>query len=261
MYRFVRHLLHVISLVFFFPYCKCVKIRNRSYLWKSRIRGIKGNCIIVGENSKLLGCNFRIKGHGNSIIIGDNVYIKNLTINILAGNNNTIKLSNGCFLTNNVVFIDSSSHYNEITLDEHVRATGQNFWIENDYNRIFVGQFSTFEEGGQLAACEGKSIIIGNDCMFSHGILMRTSDSHGLYQEGRRYNFAKDILIGNHCWIGLQCLILKGTTLPDGCIVAARSLVTTGVFEKNSIVGGTPARTMRKRIEWSRTRTNTLTTN
>ena len=47
---------------------------------------------------------------------------------------------------------------------------------------------------------EEKSIIIGDDCIFSNNIEMHTTDYHSVTDDnGKRTNHANDIIIGNHC--------------------------------------------------------------
>lgn len=53
------------------------------------------------------------------------------------------------------------------------------------------------------------------------------------------------ITIGNHCWVGSESLIMPGVTLGDFCIVAANSFVKQS-FPAYSIIGGTPAKLIRK---------------
>ena len=57
-----------------------------------------------------------------------------------------------------------------------------------------------------------------------------------------------DISIGNDVWIGYEAVILSGVTIGDGAIVAARSVVTRDV-PPYTIVGGVPARPIRKRYD------------
>lgn len=57
----------------------------------------------------------------------------------------------------------------------------------------------------------------------------------------------KGIKIGNDCWIGAKATILDGVTIGDGCVVAAGALVTKGTYPPNSIIGGVPARVIKKR--------------
>ncbi len=57
-----------------------------------------------------------------------------------------------------------------------------------------------------------------------------------------------DISIGNDVWIGYEAVILSGVTIGDGAIIAARSVVTRDV-PPYTIVGGVPARPIRKRYD------------
>ncbi len=56
-----------------------------------------------------------------------------------------------------------------------------------------------------------------------------------------------DTVIGNDVWIGYDCLFMPGVTIGDGSIIAARSVVV-GNVEPYSIVGGNPAKVIRKRF-------------
>ncbi len=56
-----------------------------------------------------------------------------------------------------------------------------------------------------------------------------------------------DIVIGNDVWIGYDAVIMAGVTIGDGAIIGARAVVTKDV-EPYSIVGGIPAREIRKRF-------------
>lgn len=57
----------------------------------------------------------------------------------------------------------------------------------------------------------------------------------------------KGIKIGNNCWIGSKVTILDGTIVGNGCIIAAGAVVK-GVFPDNVIIGGIPAKIIKKRI-------------
>lgn len=57
-----------------------------------------------------------------------------------------------------------------------------------------------------------------------------------------------DTIIGNDVWFGRECLIMPGVKIGDGAIIAARSVVVKDI-EPYSIVGGNPARVIRKRFD------------
>ena len=57
-----------------------------------------------------------------------------------------------------------------------------------------------------------------------------------------------DIVIGNDVWIGYEVVIMAGVHIGDGAIIAARAVVTKDV-PPYTIVGGTPAKEIRKRFD------------
>ena len=56
-----------------------------------------------------------------------------------------------------------------------------------------------------------------------------------------------DIVVGNDVWIGYDAVIMAGVTIGDGAIIGTRAVVTKDV-EPYSIVGGVPAKEIRKRF-------------
>lgn len=56
-----------------------------------------------------------------------------------------------------------------------------------------------------------------------------------------------DVTIGHDVWIGSQAMILSGVTIGHGAVIAARAVVAKDVAPY-AIVGGNPAREIRKRL-------------
>lgn len=65
--------------------------------------------------------------------------------------------------------------------------------------------------------------------------------------DGRQYPHRGDTVVGNDVWIGYKAVIMPGVTIGDGAIVAACSVVTRDV-PPYTIVGGNPARELRRRF-------------
>ncbi len=59
---------------------------------------------------------------------------------------------------------------------------------------------------------------------------------------------AGDTVIGNDVWIGSEAIIMPGVKVGDGAVIGTRALVTRDV-EPYAIVGGNPARVIRKRFD------------
>ena len=45
---------------------------------------------------------------------------------------------------------------------------------------------------------------------------------------------------------------MKGAKIPNNCIVGANSLVNKEFFEENCLIAGTPAKIIKKGVNWSR---------
>ena len=59
----------------------------------------------------------------------------------------------------------------------------------------------------------------------------------------------KPIEIGDHVWIGLRAIILKGVKIGNGSVIAAGAVVTRDV-PPYSLVAGVPARVIKENIYW-----------
>ena len=57
-----------------------------------------------------------------------------------------------------------------------------------------------------------------------------------------------DIVIGNDVWIGYEAVVMAGVRIGDGAVIAARAVVTRDV-PPYTIVGGVPAREIRRRFD------------
>ena len=108
-------------------------------------------------------------------------------------------------------------------------------------DRVWIGPYVViYGHGG---------VEIGEWTMVSmHAAIV--SSNHAIPGMDRCMRWEKDILlptkIGRDVWIGANAVILGGVTIGDGAVVAAGAVVTKDV-EAGAIVGGNPARLLRKR--------------
>lgn len=90
---------------------------------------------------------------------------------------------------------------------------------------------------------------VGDNCVISWDCQFLDEDFHNVYYEGR-INKSKAIIIGNNIWIGAGAKIYQGTRIADGCVVAANAMVRGQFLEKNTIIGGNPAKVIKTNIKW-----------
>lgn len=96
-----------------------------------------------------------------------------------------------------------------------------------------------------------KEINFGDDCLVSWESLFIDGDYHKIFNsDGKLTNAPQPINIGKHVWFGCRCLILKGVTVADNCVVAAGSLLNGAYTTSNSIIAGSPAKVVKENITW-----------
>lgn len=134
---------------------------------------------------------------------------------------------------------------------------GSKLTVKGDFS-ILSGSYISILKGAKLElgsgyinndskiACHDR-ISIGEDVVISEGVTIRDSDNHELIYDG--YERVKPISIGNHVWVGLGATILKGVNIGDGAVIAAGAVVTKDVPAK-ALVGGVPAKVLKRNVEW-----------
>jgi virginiamycin A acetyltransferase len=130
------------------------------------------------------------------------------------------------------------------------------------YAAYSIGKFS-FGYPKVRSWGENATLKIGNFCSIAPGVNIVLGGEHRVdwvttYPFNKilhEYKYLKghpatkgDIIIGNDVWIGMNATILSGVTIGDGAVIGANSLVTNDV-EPYMIVGGNPAKPIRKRFD------------
>ena len=199
-----------------------------------------GNRIRIAKGAKLEKVKIYIHGHGNEIIIGENCSLYNTSLwmtwdwhKIHFGNNTTA----------NNAELAVQDHEGFIDIKDGALLGGF----------VSLGLFRrSHTENIGIYAFEGTNITIGEKTCVSDGTVMRSSDSHAIYEKnGTRVNPAKDITIGKKVWICSGTMFLKGAAVGDNAVVGTGSLVTKDFSEyKNVLIAGTPARVIKEDISW-----------
>ncbi|MFE4030307.1 maltose acetyltransferase domain-containing protein [Priestia sp. YIM B13551] len=134
-------------------------------------------------------------------------------------------------------------------LRELFGSTGENVYMEPnirvDYGyNIFVGEnFSANFDCVILDVCE---VRFGDNCMLAPGVHVYTA-THPLDPTERNSGkeYAKPIIFGDNVWIGGSAVINPGVTIGDNVVIASGSVVTKDI-PNNVVVGGNPAKIIKK---------------
>ncbi|BAV06886.1 Acetyltransferase (isoleucine patch superfamily) [Filimonas lacunae] len=197
---------------------------------KAWLRGCK--VVGRGRNPKniMLGCAVRFHyirriGWGRFVKLGDHV-----TLSALG--------RQGIQLGNNV----GIGAFSRLVVATSCNNIGHAITIGNN---VGIGEYAYLGGAGGLT--------IGDDCIVGQYFSCHPENHHcddtaalirnqGVSRRG--------IVIGRNCWIGSKVTILDGVAIGEGCVIAAGAVVNRS-FPPDSIIGGVPARLLRKRGEKS----------
>lgn len=182
-----------------------------------RLKGIR-----VGKSFYIEGTPYlKIRGKYKNICIGNNVKI--------FGHVDLRNRENGQIIFSDNVEIDNDCRF--VAANEATLFIGEN---------CKIGPYSMFNAG--------VDIIMGQDSIAGGFVHMQSSD-HGLAKGNRIWDQQHSygvINVGQGVWVAGGATILKGVTIGEGAVVAAKALVNRNV-EPYTIVGGVPAQVLGER--------------
>lgn len=207
----------------------------------------------------------RNSGKNNIVDISDGISHK---IRIV-GNNNRVKISydpkvqnkkirsksrikiNICGNNNNIIIGDLNQYNNgKLTID-----IGN--YVGCDNVNIEIGKHLVFVDAVIYAHQSNVPIKIGDNCLFSSGIVIRSGElPHIIYDTNtnKSIDTSKGIDIGNHVWLGQNVFIMKHVKLAENSIVGSYSVVTKKFDESNVVIAGNPASIRKRNVNWALTK-------
>jgi len=149
--------------------------------------------------------------------------------------------------------------------ETQIRMNGNAVWNCNDGGWVFYDTVLEVKEnavldtgffsmnGGSVIVTD-KHITLGEDVMLGRNVIIYDSDFHQLIgKDGKAHNIPKPITIGNHVWITTNVLVLKGTTIGDGCLVAGDTVLSKSINEENSIIAANAVgKVVKDDVAWNR---------
>ena len=109
---------------------------------------------------------------------------------------------------------------------------------------FFVDDLNNFQGNTYFQAFNGGRITLGRGVWIARGCSLITSNHDPVNPD--EHLPPQDIVLGDHCWLGANVTVLPGVTLGPHTVVAANAAVTKSFPEGNCIIGGVPARLIRK---------------
>ncbi|MDA3978227.1 acyltransferase [Gallibacterium sp. AGMB14963] len=165
------------------------------------------------------------------------------------GSNNLVEIHPEANIQN--LYLELLGSNNMVKIGKNVKLHGTirlGFCCE-----LAIGKGTSSTNPIYATVAERTKLIIGKDCMFATNNQIRSDDAHAIYDvhTGKRINHSRDIVIGDHVWIGYGATIMGGAEIGSGSVVGAFSFVRKK-FPNNCVIAGTPAKLVKKDIFWER---------
>lgn len=198
--------------------------------WRDERSFVSGKGHNIVKKGVCVSSKIQILGGGNSIVLASESVLYKSLIKV-NGRNNKVIVHKGAYLS------------------------GVELYIEDNGCTIEIGSRTFIGNNTHLACTEDGSMIkVGDHCMLSSCVQIRTGDSHSILDmDGNRINPAASVYIGDHCWLGQGCKVMKGVNLGNDSVVSTGAIVTKS-FGNNVLVGGLPAKILKENINWDEKR-------
>ncbi|MGL4379800.1 MAG: sugar O-acetyltransferase [Vibrio sp.] len=128
-------------------------------------------------------------------------------------------------------------------------STGQSIHIESTFNcdygvNIHVGE--NFYANFGCVILDVAEVRIGHNCFIAPQVGIYTA-THPIdpIQRNSGLEYGKPVTIGDNCWIGGHATINPGVSLGNNVVVASGAVVTKS-FADNVVIGGNPARVIKR---------------
>lgn len=166
------------------------------------------------------------------------------------GENNSLEIGNDSIVEHSTIIFRGNK--NKISIGANSFLSGLNIIVEGDNNEIHIGECTFVMGDTRIYVVDGSKFTMGNGCMFSDHIEIRTTDNHSILDRrtGKRINMEKDIILHDNVWVGTGVTILKGVELAEGCIIGAASCITRKHLKAHTIIAGNPGREIKENVDW-----------
>ena len=198
-------------------------------------------------DSAALGIKVNGSRIGNSVTLHPQFSKVNglLTINF-SGTGNSVYIDKDCSIMGTVGSpgdggsVEIFGGQNVLNIDALIYANSSLSW-----------RFGSNSFGVRIWVHGERHVKVGEHCLFSENIEIRTSDHHSIVDLKTRLqiNHPADVVIGRHVWVSAGVTISKGVTIGTGSIIGARSHVISNV-PAMQLWAGVPARLIRESVSW-----------
>lgn len=127
------------------------------------------------------------------------------------------------------------------------------------YNEIRIGRGTSIQDRCKILG----DVEIGQFCVFAPNVFISSGTHHYdykphlyikdqdqiHYEENNERYLSEKVTLKDDIWLGINSVIMRGVTIGKGAVIAANSVVTRDVAPY-TVVGGSPAKPIKKRLDF-----------
>ena len=122
----------------------------------------------------------------------------------------------------------------QVRFGGHLVSDGRLVIVTGQNAHLTIGERTYFNEGTMISCLE--EVSIGAGCRFGPNVKVFDNDHKFSAQGGvSQEHTTSPVTIGDHCWLGANVTILRGTEIGDNCVIGA-GCVVKGVIPAGSLV-------------------------
>ena len=191
-------------------------------------------------------------GYNSKVVVEENVkFPKNFSMMI--GSNTNLHIGKNTFFSPHGFKL---FNHTDLIIGESCIIGGMEIFI-NEYSSVCMRKNCTFQTG-RLRTGRNKKVEIGNDIMASWDVIFLPYAGHLMWDviSGKPLNNTRgvqetSVVIGDHVWLGGECVLAENTHIGSGSIVAYRAFAK-GTYPNNCVIGGLPGKVIKRNIAWTR---------
>lgn len=128
----------------------------------------------------------------------------------------------------------SFANTSQVIFGGHLVSDGRLTIIAGQSAHLTIGERTYFNEGTMISCLE--EVSIGAGCRFGPNVKVFDNDHKFSARDGvSQEHTTSPVTIGDHCWLGANVTILRGTEIGDNCVIGA-GCVVKGVIPAGSLV-------------------------
>lgn len=144
----------------------------------------------------------------------------------------------------------AQDHGTKLVFDGKAEFANPVYITINHSGKVKFG--NNFRANSNMILSCADTVEFKEDCLLSWNVTVIDGDGHSMFLKDSTdmYNVPKPIKVGEHVWISSNATLLKNCSVANGCVVSAGAIVGGQFDEEECILGGVPAKIIKRSVTW-----------